>query len=270
MNKVSVVIPTFNRETTLPRAVKSALQQTHPVHEILVCDDGSTDDSRKVIEALNDPKIKWIDCGRNGMPSIPRNKGIRQAQGEWIAFLDSDDEWLPEKIEWQMKALKASELLASTTNCNRWAGKNNLGPFFSHNKKEISFADLLPVNMNICSSVVVSKTLLESTSLFPEQKEYKAIEDYALWLRIATKTSFAYVNKALVNYFDDPHTSIRSDSLNEQETRKIIFGGLIAWIEEKKIALSEENNNKLKRTYKEILEGKKTGFWQKVKNKLKN
>src|ERR1700739_3316319 len=103
MDKVSVIIPTYNRQNTLLRAVKSVLQQTYTVHEILICDDGSDDDSKKIITELKSEKIKWLDCGKNGMPSIPRNKGIQYSTGDWIAFLDSDDEWLPNKTETQLK-----------------------------------------------------------------------------------------------------------------------------------------------------------------------
>ncbi len=250
------------------RAVNSVLQQTYPVHEVLICDDGSTDSSKSLIEKLNDPKVKWLDCGRNGMPSIPRNKGIKTAAGEWIAFLDSDDEWLPTKLEKQMQLLKSSGAMASTCNCSRWVEGKNLGPFFKYGNKEIIFSDLLPVNMNICSSVIVSKKILEETSLFPEGKEYKAIEDYALWLRLATKTPFAYVNEALVNYYDDPAGSIRSDNNSETELKKIILGGLVQWIADNKIQVSESDLKKLQKTFADI--GKAPTLLQKIKKKLKD
>ena len=82
MSKVSVIIPTYNRQKTLHRAISSVLNQTYPIHELIICDDGSTDDSKLLVEQFKDQRIKWLDCGRNGMPSIPRNKGIHLASGE--------------------------------------------------------------------------------------------------------------------------------------------------------------------------------------------
>lgn len=269
MNKVSVVIPTYNRATTLPRAIQSVLAQTQPVHEILVCDDGSNDHSKEIVASFKDKRIRWLDCGRNGMPSVPRNKGIKEASGDWIAFLDSDDEWLPEKISEQLKALSDSGLKASATNCNRWVEGRNLGPFFKHHKKAIQFEDLLPVNMNICSSVMIARNILLSTSLFPEDKEYKAIEDYALWLRIATATSFCYVEEALVNYYDDPAASIRSDSNSENALRKIIFSGFTQWIKEKNIQIAAANTRKLATTIEKINKGGQPTLWERLLKRIK-
>lgn len=270
MGKVSVIMPTYNRENTLLRAVNSVLQQTFPVHEILICDDGSTDNSRNIISSINDPKIKWIDCGRNGMPSIPRNKGIQAAGGEWIAFLDSDDEWLPKKIETQIKTLKAAAGLASSTEAYRIVNNANKGPIMTWKKNKITFSDLLAVNINICSSVLISKRLLEDVSMFPEEKEYKAIEDYALWLRIATRTSFCYVDEPLVNYYDDPTITVRTNYTNVWDLRKVVFSGLIQWIEKNRVKLEPAENSQLEEVYKEALAGGKTSLWKRIKKRIKN
>lgn len=266
VQQVSVIIPTYNRAATLPRAIKSALSQTLPVHEIIICDDGSTDNSQEIVSALNDPKIKWIDCGRNGMPSVPRNKGINAATGTWIAFLDSDDEWLPEKNETQVKAMEQSGIKASTTNCFRIAGGKKLGAFLTHTQKKITFADLLNENLNICSSVIISRKLLINTSLFPEAKEYKAYEDYALWLRIALKTAFCYLEKPLINYYDDPSSSIRSGTVNEQKMRLFIFEELQTWMKEKRI---ESNIDQLQVAIEKARKPQQISWISKLKNKLR-
>jgi len=89
---VSVVIANYNRSDMLVKAIQSALEQTYSVLEILVCDDGSTDDSREKVKALNNEKVQWIDSGKNGRPAIPRNIGLSKSKGDWIAILDNDDE----------------------------------------------------------------------------------------------------------------------------------------------------------------------------------
>ena len=90
---VSVIIPTWNRAHTLPRAIESVLSQSLPILEVLICDDGSTDGTAEAVMAMarQDPRIRWLPGERGGRPAIPRNRGIRESRGEWLAFLDSDD-----------------------------------------------------------------------------------------------------------------------------------------------------------------------------------
>ena len=112
--KISVIIPTFNRgQTTLLAAINSALNQTYKPFEIIVCDDGSTDNTKNILD-LNyiSNQIRYIYCGKNGRPSIPRNIGIKKAKGNWIAFLDSEDIWLQNKLETQVNFVKINKLSA--------------------------------------------------------------------------------------------------------------------------------------------------------------
>lgn len=108
MPRVSVIIPTLNRVHVLPRAIRSALAQTVTDLEVLVVDDGSTDGTEDVVEALSEPRVRLV-CheSRRGAPAA-RNTGIEHARGEYLAFLDSDDEWLPRKLERQLAALSPS------------------------------------------------------------------------------------------------------------------------------------------------------------------
>lgn len=96
---VSVVIPTYNRAHLVGRAIQSVLNQTYQDFEIIVVDDGSTDNTEEVVKSFNDPRIRYIRHDQNRGGSAARNTGIKMARGEYIAFQDSDDEWLPEKLE---------------------------------------------------------------------------------------------------------------------------------------------------------------------------
>jgi glycosyltransferase involved in cell wall biosynthesis len=252
VDRVSVIIPTYNRQHSLLLAVNSVLQQTYPVHEILVCDDGSDDHSKHHILALKNPKVKWLDCGKNGRPAVPRNKGITAADGEWIAFLDSDDVWLPGKIEIQIQYLKKSKLQAIACNAYRIVAEKNKGPYLVHNNNNITFSDLLNSNLNICSSVLISKKLLDDISLFPEEPEYKAIEDYMLWLRISTQTDFAYIKEPLLKYFDNPNSSVRTYYKDIWEVKKVVFTGFLQWLEKNEIVLKPKDEKRLALVYKEI------------------
>jgi glycosyltransferase involved in cell wall biosynthesis len=102
---VSVIIPTYNRGRFLREAVDSVVRQTMPAWELIVVDDGSTDDSPAQIDALHDARIRVVGIAHSGSPAHARNVGIGLARGEWIAFLDSDDVWLPEKLELQLGRL---------------------------------------------------------------------------------------------------------------------------------------------------------------------
>ena len=102
---VSVIVPTYNRGHLLREAVDSVVRQTIPVWELIVVDDGSTDDSPAQLEALHDARIRVVAMAHSGSPARARNVGIGLARGQWIAFLDSDDVWLPEKLELQLARL---------------------------------------------------------------------------------------------------------------------------------------------------------------------
>jgi glycosyltransferase involved in cell wall biosynthesis len=205
--------------------------------EVLVCDDGSTDDTFEKVSAIKDPRVRWISGKRGGRPAIPRNNGIREAKGEWLAFLDSDDEWLPEKLEKQIALAEKLNLKAASSNASRFIPKEGIiGDYFSFNKDRITFDDLLKINEIVCSSSLIHASLLKSVISFPEEEALKALEDYAFWLRVATKTDFAFLTERLVVYRDDTTNSVRANELVYiWDERERIFGNFISWGEQNKI-----------------------------------
>jgi teichuronic acid biosynthesis glycosyltransferase TuaG len=267
MPTVSVIIPTYNREEELLRAVRSVLAQTVPALEILVCDDGSTDGSKAMIEVLGNPAVRWIDCGRNGRPAIPRNIGIGQARGDYVAFLDSDDAWLPVKIERQLAALESSGCRLASSNANRIIDGRNTGPYISYEKARMRVADMIPVNWVICSTVMVERALLETTARFPEESKYKAVEDYALWLRLAATNEIAYVSEPLIDYYDDPKSSIRSDYDKGRE-REIIFPDYVAWLLSNNVTLRWADARKVLRIYYKCMSGGKLTLANRIRTLL--
>lgn len=107
MPRVSVIIPTYNRADVLPRAIDSVLDQTESDFEIIVIDDGSTDDTQELLNAYQDPRVRSVAHGTNHGANVARNTGIDEARGEYVAFLDSDDEWKEDKLERQLERLDA-------------------------------------------------------------------------------------------------------------------------------------------------------------------
>jgi teichuronic acid biosynthesis glycosyltransferase TuaG len=241
--KISVIIPTYNRSALLLRAIESVLNQTYFIHEILVCDDGSTDDSYNLIQNCMNHKIKWIECGRNGMPSVPRNIGIRNSTGDWIAFLDSDDIWHRTKIEEQVNCILKNNCFIVSTNAKVINGILNNEIFLKINRKKNTFLNLLIKNEIVCSSVLINKNVLTGTSLFPEDLKYKAIEDYALWIGLSYTYDFYYIEEALVYYNDDPEISIRTNSeKNYFNQKKLILNHLDNFLLFNKVTINNHYN----------------------------
>lgn len=241
MNSVSVIIPTWNREKFLVPAVRSVLCQKGVDLEVLVCDDGSTDNSKNKIIALKDKRVIWLEGEHSGLPAVPRNRGIRATKGEWLAFLDSDDEWLENKLARQFEVMRRSAVLACCGNAYRITQTKNIsGAVLGLNKENIGFFDLLKCNYIICSSVLVHRSIIEKAKGFPEDMNLKTIEDYALWLRMASLTKIKYVNELLLKYNDDVASGIRGQVfMTFSLQRKRALANYFKW----KLGLTNENSS---------------------------
>ena len=149
-----------------------------------------------------------------------------------MAFLDSDDAWLPGKLEAQLDAARGLRTLAVCSNAIRVAADGReSGALLDWSRPRLMFSDLLTANRVVCSSCVLHRSLLAKAGGFPEEPEFKAVEDYVLWLRVAALTDFAYCRDALVHYYDDPQASIRSEQSIPPETqRRLVLAASTAWL----------------------------------------
>ncbi len=264
METVSVIIPTWNRASTIERAVKSALNQSYSVSEVLVCDDGSTDRTKEILQSIGDDRIKFIEGARAGRPAIPRNRGIAQAKGNWIAFLDSDDAWLPEKIAKQIAAAEKNNCKASCTNAFRVIpGKGRTGNYLSYPENIITFEKILVSNYVICSSALIHKSVIEKSGKFPESDLLKAIEDYALWLRVALQTDFAYVEECLVDYTDDAENSIRADAV-EHVQRERVLEDFWNWLKKNPEFANASRLGKIKKSLRVAMKNNGRSFLERI------
>ncbi|WP_415397859.1 glycosyltransferase family 2 protein [Sulfurimonas sp. CS5] len=193
--EVSVVIPTYNRYKVLQRALASVYAQTHKPKEVIIIDDGSTDETSQIINLF--PDAIYIYQENSGVSSA-RNLGIKKAKYEWIAFLDSDDEWHPEKLQEHLVLhLSKSDLQMSYTD-EKWVRDakevklpKKYRKFGGHIFKEsLSHCIIAP------SSTIIHKDLLDKVGLFDENLE--VCEDYDLWLRVAIKNEIGLINKKLI------------------------------------------------------------------------
>jgi glycosyltransferase involved in cell wall biosynthesis len=233
--EVSVIIPTWNRAATIAAAITSALNQTHRPLEVLICDDGSTDNTREIVESFNDERVRWLSGPHAGRPAVPRNRGIREARGQWLAFLDSDDQWEPKKLSEQLDVTHRIGCHAACTNALRLvSGEGIRGNLLSWEQRRVTFANLMDCNQVICSSAIIHRSLFELVDGFPEGPQLKALEDYALWLRVTTQTDFAYLDEPLVIYRDDPASSLRKDDPDVLTQREIVFNNFLEWANKQK------------------------------------
>ena len=198
--KVSVVIPTYNRVPYLGRAITSVLKQSYPVNEIIVIDNGSTDQTLSFIKK-NFTRIRVITEKKRGV-SFARNLGIKNCKYNWIAFLDSDDEWITDKIEKQFVLLKESNFKYQFIHTNEIWIKN--GMLKNQKKKHLKkggyiFEDCLDICKISPSSVLIKKELFDRYGLF--DNKFKVCEDYELWLRIASKIKIGYLDKPLIKKY---------------------------------------------------------------------
>ena len=159
MPKVSVIIPTHNRAEFLRCAIESVLRQTFTDLEIIVSDDKSTDHTQEVVKGFKDMRIKYIfNDGHNG-PSATRNKGILASEGEYIAFLDDDDEWLPDKLQRQVEILGKSQPNICGVYSNRLFIEKTTGKIISDNPG----ADIL--KGNLLHQLVIKNPITTSTAV---------------------------------------------------------------------------------------------------------
>jgi glycosyltransferase involved in cell wall biosynthesis len=198
-NTISVIITTYNRKDTIERALNSVLKQTHPADEIILIDDGSTDQTYQLIREKY-PKIKYIWQTNKGI-SQARNTGISVSSGQWIAFLDSDDEWLPSKLNSQIKALKEypDYKLCHTNEIWIRHGKR-VNPMKKHEKAGGSiFKRCLPLCIISPSSVLIHYSVFEYYGRFDQS--LPVCEDYDLWLRLCAFLPVLYLEKPqLIKY----------------------------------------------------------------------
>ncbi len=201
--QISVVIPTFNRKQRLPRALESVFNQTRPPLEVIIVDDGSTDDTHDLIRR-HYGHCRYIGQEQAGV-SAARNRGIRAARGDWIAFLDSDDEWLPGKLESQQLLLKESPNCRLCHTEEIWIRNGTrVNPMSKHAKSGgWIYQKCLPLCVISPSSALIRRDLFDDVGLFDES--LPACEDYDLWLRICAREAVCFVpTPQIVKYGGHP------------------------------------------------------------------
>ncbi|MDE6883018.1 MAG: glycosyltransferase family 2 protein [Lachnospiraceae bacterium] len=213
---VSVIIPTYNRADMIKRAIDSVLRQTYRSYEVIVVDDGSADDTGSVIADIQDARIRYIALMENQGVAHARNVGIREARYDYIAFLDSDDEWMPDKLELQMRMFRNSSEEIGMVYC-RTGGRTRDGmsrfvcPARDFSRELLEgdmFRFLLQQNVIGTPAVIVRRDCLEQVGGFKETLQ--CLEDWEWILRVAGNWKIGFVDQVLV----EVHKSSGSVSTN--------------------------------------------------------
>jgi glycosyltransferase involved in cell wall biosynthesis len=222
---VSVVIPTYNRAPLLGRSIRSVLGQSYTDFELIVVDDGSTDETSAVVAGFRDPRLRFLPLSRNTGAGAARNAGIRASRGRFLAFQDSDDEWLPSKLAKQMEAFER--------------GPAGLGVVYTDMRRilrdgtETYFAapSVLPGRLvssaiwfyQVCNlgvqSTVIRREYLDEVNHFNE--ELPALEDLEMFIRLSRRCAFQRLREPLVKYYDTQGVS--TDRYAGWVSRKLIL-----------------------------------------------
>jgi len=250
--KITVIIPTYNRYELLKRAITSVLSQSYRAKEIIVVDDGSNDNTPQIIQDF--PEIKYIFQKNSGVSSA-RNLGIKNASYEWIAFLDSDDEWYENKLEEQVAFHNFhSDVLMSYTD-EEWI-REGVSVKIPKKFRKLGL-DVFKENLSFCniapSSALIHKTLFKSIGVFDEHLE--VCEDYDLWLRIVVKHKIALVNKKLIKKYAGHENQLSFKHWGMDRFRVISLEKLLKSEQNIEESKRQDIKNELLKKYSLLLKG---------------
>lgn len=220
--KISIIIPTYNRGKILSNSIKSVLNQTFKNLEIIVIDDGSNDNTKEVIDKLNDDRIKYIKLNKNCGGSFARNLGIKIASGQFISFQDSDDIFLPNKIEMQLKNIinKKSDLDFCKIKVFINSSFDYLVPNIQQEKSILEgniISDLISKGNFISTQAILIKKKFMQAHLF--DPKIPRLQDYDIILSMIPKVRISYTKKVLVEL----HIQKNSLTLSREKLKKAIY-----------------------------------------------
>lgn len=207
VGRVSIIIPTYNRAQYIKEAIDSALSQTYKDIEVIVADDGSTDNTAEIIKTIGDSRIKYIYTEHKGFQSKVRNMGILSSSGEYISFLDSDDKLEKDAIETMVNEIKKDKdvglVYADVKEFGDFTNNNIVNTLKNINSKKKSgyvFESLLIGSFITCLAVLFRRECLDKTGLFDEDLDVIIGEDWAFFLKISYFYKVKHIPKILGFY----------------------------------------------------------------------
>jgi glycosyltransferase involved in cell wall biosynthesis len=223
--KVAAVIPVRNRASTIARAIRSAIDQSYPLSEIIVVDDGSTDGTINIVKSFDDRRVKLIQQEHKGACAA-RNAGWRATDAEWIGFLDSDDVWMAEKIRYQMECCASDEKISACFTGFREKTKNGYGATSDTTEQAASVRSLRMGNgIGPTSICLIKRSALKSIGGWDER--LPSCQDWDMWLKLARIGTIAMVPVCLVEFYQDSKDRISHNAASVVRGHKIVFKRII-------------------------------------------
>lgn len=236
--KFSIIIPTYNRAELLKRCLNSLVEQTFKDFEVLVCDDGSVDNTKEIVkEFRNRLDIRYHWETNWGGPARPRNRGIELSKGEWICFLDSDDWWYPNKLEASLDYLNDYDLIHHDLDLYKCSEKVSGCERGRYLKGEYLKDVIINGNFIVNSSVIIRKKIIDLIGPISEDKNLIAVEDYDYWIRCIQLTNkVKYINKSFGGYWVGANISYSIKQIDRYKYLLDKYSNLLS-IEEKNKSL---------------------------------
>ena len=234
---ISVVIPTYNREKTIKRAIDSILNQTYKDIEIIIVDDCSKDNTEEIIKQYKDNRIKYIKLDKNSGACAARNKGIELAKGQYIAFQDSDDYWKSDKLEKQLENMKKekSDIDFCEINVKGESQKNKT--IIKPTKKDLRRIKKIGVKKALCyQNFISTQAVIAKRECFCESKfdiTLPRLQDYDMFFRLSSKNKISITQEPLVDLY------VQDDSISKNP-QKLINALNIMYKKDYSINISEE------------------------------
>lgn len=193
---VSIIMPSYNTAPYIAESIQSVIDQTYKDWELIIVDDCSTDNTDEVITSLHDERIRYFKNEKNGGAAVSRNKALRKAKGKWIAFLDSDDLWNPEKLEKQIAFMKENGYVFSYTNYEEIDADGNKTGVRVTGPKKITKSGMYNYCWPGCLTVMYDANHIGLIQI----EDIKKNNDYAMWLKVCKKADCYLLDECLAQY----------------------------------------------------------------------
>jgi teichuronic acid biosynthesis glycosyltransferase TuaG len=210
---VSVIMPTYNHSAYIKEAISSVLSQTYSNLELIIIDNYSTDNTMEIVDSFFDRRIQYYKFRNHGVIASSRNFGFTKSHGEYIAFIDSDDVWESLKLEYQIPHMQSVSCVS--TNFKPIGDIdgfiNYINSSLKDEYKDFDYDEVTQENPVASSSVLIRRDIFLQEKGFDENEEYKFIEDFELWLRLAYLGPIRVLNESLIQYrmYHKPNRDLR-------------------------------------------------------------
>ena len=216
---VSVIMPSYNTAKFIGETIESVLKQSYENWELLIVDDCSTDNTDAVVASFSDPRIKYFKNEKNSGAAVSRNWALREAKGEWIAFLDSDDVWNAEKLEKQIAFMKKNKYYFTCTGRDTIDEESKPIGEYTRSPRHVGKFGMKLYCWPGSSSVMYHAPTVGLIQI----ADLKKNNDYAMWLKVIKKTDFYYMDECLESY------RVRKGSISHDKLKKLIKSHYLLW-----------------------------------------